>query len=208
MNFKRNFIDLITTAYRYQYIGITDSKEVIAKKKPFFFFLKIQWVFIILSIVISPFIKKGFSNEFSGYIISGLSLFIGIFFTFILELYNKFNNIDFNQYKRSVNEEKFPLGVRLKNYFKKITVLSLYSIIISIICILLLSCSLLFETYLQQEISICYVIKHWKSPSFYFIFIYRSIVLYFLFDFLLITLFLVSSFYDFIISEYENIKLS
>ena len=151
--------------------------------------------------------------DFCGYIISGLSLFVGIFFTFIIALYDKFNSIDFSQFYSSISEDKSQLGIRLKNYFKKTTVLSLYLILLSIICILLLSCTLLFDSILNQKINPIEIIRNihsnpiWQFVMAFGIFIYRSVVLYFLLDFILITVSLSASIYDFIISEYNKVNL-
>jgi hypothetical protein len=38
-------------------------------------------------------------------------------------------------------------------------------------------------------------------------FVYKSVTLYFLLDFLLIAIYIISSFYDFMMSEYNQIKL-
>jgi len=43
----------------------------------------------------------GFPKDFSGYVISGLSIFVGLFFTFLLTLYSKFKEM------RSANIQDF-----------------------------------------------------------------------------------------------------
>jgi hypothetical protein len=213
MNFKKNLIDLISDAHFYQYAGINDTKKNCVKKRPLLFFTRIQWLLIIIAILVSIFIKKGFSDEFAGYIISGLSLFVGLFFTFLITLYDKFKSIDFSQYHKSVNENNNKIGIKLKNFFTKISVLTLYSVLISIISILLLSVTLLFSE-INYTIDFCYFLQAIKQKEIYdilktiFVFSYRVVTLYFLLDFLLITIYINSSFYDFIISEYNKVKLS
>jgi hypothetical protein len=213
MNFRKNLYDLISDAHRYQYSDIAESKDDAKKKKPLLYFTLPQWSIIVLSISITLLIKNGFSENFAGYIISGLSLFVGIFFTFLITLYDKFKSIDFNQFQKSVNEVKYPIGVKLKNFFKKVSVLALYSVIISIVSILLLSATLIFPQ-INIEIDIFNFIKSIDEQTVCtiiktsLIIIYRVIVLYFLLDFLLITLYIISSFYDFIVSEINKVKLS
>ncbi len=221
MKFNQNLRDLIVDSHRYQYVGISDAKAMERKQpklricKWLFFFSKAQWIIIGISIVISLFIPKGISSDFAGYIVSGLSLFVGIFFTFIITLYDKFKNIDFSKYDKKISEEKHYIGIRLKNFFKKVTVLSLYSIILSIICIILLSITLLFGEYINNcQCSIMFVCDflkigdYWCVVKYVLAKLYGTIVFYFLFDFLLIAVYLISSIYDFIISEYNQIKLS
>lgn len=214
MNYKDNIRGLIADAHFYQYTGISDTLNNIKNEKPKLYYTKIQWCFIVISILANYKLPKGFSIEFSGYVVSGMSLFVGLFFTFILTIYDKFQKIDFKQFSKAENEEKNKLGIRLKNYFKQITILSLYAILLSIICIILLSITLLFGDKVNLNIEIItFVTSPEKQTVLSFVWIplllvYRSTILYFLFDFVLITIFLVSSFYDFIISEYNKIKLS
>lgn len=209
----RNIIDLIKDAHEYQYADIADTKEQKEAKKPKVFFTKIQWIILVSSVAVNIILYNGYNKDFCGYVISGLSLFVGIFFTFIIALYDKFNNIDFPQFHISVSEDKCKIGIRLKNYFKKTTVLSLYLIILSIICILLLSCTLLFDSFFNQDLNILEILKNIQEKSIWYfvkvlgIFIYRSVVFYFLIDFVLLSVYLTSSIYDFIISEYDKVKL-
>lgn len=212
MNFK-NLIDLIKEAHKYQYADISDSEELIDTKKPILFFTKVQWGLVITAILINIFIKSGYNKEFCGYIISGLSLFTGIFFTFIIALYDSFTNADFSKYYKSNSMENYPLGVRLINYYKKTTVLSIYLILLSIISIILLSCTLLFNSILNQDLDLIRILPNICNESFLFIiktigiFVYRLLIFYFLSDFVVITIYLTSSIYDFIIYKYEKVNL-
>ncbi|KAA6302657.1 MAG: hypothetical protein EZS26_001164 [Candidatus Ordinivivax streblomastigis] len=213
MNFKINLSDLIKDAYLWEYADISDTEDDIGKKRPRLFFTKIQWIFILVSIIGTYFISKGFDNDFAGYIISGLSLFTGILFTFVLTLYDKFKSVDFSEYKKEKNEEKNKHGIRLKNFFKKVTVLTLYSAVLSIVCVFLLAITLMVPK-INIEISYELLFENIKCIHYYtlikafFVTIYRGCLLYFLLDFVLITVYIISSFYDYIISEINKIKLS
>ena len=212
MNFN-NITDLVKDAHFYQYADISDTEEQIKKKRPKAFFTKVQWIIIVCAILINVIIQDGDNKDFCGYVISGLSLFVGIFFTFIIALYDKFCNVDFSKYQYNNSMENYPLGVRLKNYYKKTTVLSLYLVVLSIVCILLLSCTLLFEPYLNKHINSLNVLTNICNNSCLFtlealaLFVYRSFVFYFLIDFVLITIYLTASIYDYIIGEYNKVKL-
>ena len=212
MSFK-NLKNLIEDAHKYQYADIADTKEQIKEKKPKGYFTKTQWIILVLSVAANIVLQEGYNTDFCGSVISGLSLFVGIFFTFIIALYGKFNDIDFSQFHINVSEDKRTIGIRLKNYFKKTTVLSLYLILLSIICILLLSCTLLFDSFFNQNINPLEIFKTFQVNSIccfvqaIVIFIYRSVVFYFLIDFVLMTVYLTSSIYDYIISEYNKVKL-
>lgn len=209
MNFRKQLQSLITEAHKYQYADISDSKKDIEKKKPRFYFTKVQYGLLFLSALIAGLMNTTFNEGFAGYVVSGLSLFAGLFFSFILMLIDKFQKIDFEPYKEINNAALMPLGVRLKNYYKKSTTLSFYIVLLSLLSILLLSLSLFdigidLFSYLKEKVCITFVLEGAKKII---LFLYRTTTLYFLLDFLWITLYLITSFYDFIGSEYDKVKL-
>lgn len=213
MNFRNNIRSLISDAHRFQYSEITDAKSASEKRKPILYFTKLQWFFILVSIILASFIQDGFSISFAGYIISGLSLFIGVFFTFLISLYEKFKNINFSKNNKNVSEIKNISVVKQLNFFKKLSVLSLYSVLLSVLLILLLSLTLLFGQFFSSEIDILVFFSSLKCYSLYnisytfLLFFYRAITLYFLLNFVLVALFIISAYYDFIINEIDQQKL-
>ena len=169
-----------------------------------------------ISVVVSITTVDGFGKDFAGYVVSALSLFAGLFFSFILMLIDKFQKIDFSPYKKDVNAQLMPIGVRLKNYYKEATTLSFYIIVLALLCILLLSASLLSIPFheicqlVEKIISASYIDVWktiWEISSFIVKSIYRGVSIYFLLDFLWITLYLLSSFFDYVGSEYDKVKL-
>ena len=151
--------------------------------------------------------QGGFNDEFAGYVVSGLSLFAGLFFSFVLMMFDKFRGIDFESFRDNAREVR--LGIRLKNYYKKSTALSFYIILLSLLCILLLSASLF-----DMKISIGKVSSDFPLVTQVFVvlkgvggFLYRATTIYFLLNFLWITLYLIASFYDYVESEYDKVRL-
>ncbi len=149
MNFKSQLLSLIKEAHKYQYADVNDSHEDIEHKRPRWYFTKVQYGLILCAVVISSTMNGCFNESFAGYVMSGLSLFAGLFFSFILMLIDMFRKIDFEPYKKTNNAGLMPLGVRLKNYYKKATTLSFYIILLALISILLLSFSL-FDVNIEQ----------------------------------------------------------
>lgn len=209
MNFKSQLLSLIKEAHKYQYADVNDSHEDIEHKRPRWYFTKVQYGLILCAVVISSTMNGCFNESFAGYVMSGLSLFAGLFFSFILMLIDMFRKIDFEPYKKINNAGLMPLGVRIKNYYKKATTLSFYIILLALISILLLSFSL-FDVNIEQTwgletcILACPTLQEAKKI---FVYLYRVTTLYFLLDFLWITLYLIASFYDYIGSEYDKVKL-
>jgi hypothetical protein len=199
---------LISDGHKWQYTDINGKVE-----KPRYYFSSIQWIIIIVSLISSYFLPKGFNNNFIGYIIASLSIFIGLFLTLILTIFDKFQKINFS--KKEISEIERVSLIQTKNFFKQFTALTSYSILISLCCIGLLSLSLLSEFFNTNpaEYRFIYDISEiaW-SNILTFIYIlsilfYRLLVFYFLFDFILILVFSLSSIYNYISLEYERKKI-
>ena len=145
---------LILDGHKWQYIDINGKGS-----KPNLYFSSIQFIFIIISITSSVFlIKNGFNKDFIGYIIASLSIFTGLFLSLILTVFDKFQKFKFDV--SNITEKEKIIIIQRKNFFKQFTAITSYSILLSIICIFLLSLSLLtnllniniFEFYLVLPI--------------------------------------------------------
>lgn len=211
-NFDRNLFDLVSEAHKWEYTEINDNRESSVVKKPKCYFTMGQWILLTLSVLIVVLSPNGISADFAGYIISGLSLFVGLLFTIVVSLFDKFKNIDFSKYNMNVNVDLYQTGVRLKNYFKKTIILTLYTAILAIVCILMISITLLFEKvgttmdFIEIGKNICMYEWHFFVLS-GLLFVYRVTLFYFLLNFIYITKQLVTSFFDYMISEIDNVKL-
>ena len=211
-NFDQNFFDLLKEAHAWEYSQINDNKERQAERKPKLYFTPAQWLLIALAAVCVVLCPKGIDANFAGYIISGLSLFAGILFSLAVSLFDKFNNVNFTQYRESVNADLYPLGARLKNYFKKSIILTLYTAILAIGCILMLALIYMFDG-LQKSIDIVSIVKNWCQYDWRFILkagfisVFRLVLLYMLLNFIYITKQMITSFYDYMVSEINKIKL-
>ncbi len=211
-SFDRNLIDLLSDAYKWEYTDINDNKRVSLSKKPKVFLTKFQWALFMVGVLLVIFCPSAFEQDFAGYIISALSLFVGLLFTLVVSLFDKFSNTDFSKYKHSVNEELYPFGVRLKNFFKKTIVLTLYIAVIAIVCILLLTFTVLCDK-ASTSIDVVLIISNYKSYSVAYLskvcalVFFRLVLFYMLLNFIYITMKLITSFYDYMISEINKVSL-
>lgn len=175
----------------------------------------LQWLLLGCAVLSSTFLlTKGFSSEFIGYIISSLSIFIGLFFTLIVLFFERFDPAKYKE-KGLSNKQKKQL-IKKKNYFKQIVALTSYSILISILCIGLLSVHLSWK-FLSLDVSRYYLIvnfKEWNTDSVmrfwksFFLLCYRSSVTYFLLDFILILVYTISSLYSLISKEFDSVWMN
>lgn len=212
-NFDQNLIDLLKDAHKWEYTEINDNKEKSQRKKPKFFFTRFQWVLLLISVCCTVLCPNGLNSDFAGYIISGMSLFVGLLFTLVVSLFDKFNDTDFEKYKRTNNADLYPIGVRLKNFFKKSIILTLYTAIIAIACILMLALILMSDK-MNTPIDVFSAVQFYTDCGIMFcikaalLLVYRTILFYLLLNFIYITKQMITSFYDYMVSEIDKIHLS
>ena len=196
---------LISDGHKWQNIDVNGKYTV-----PRLYFSNIQWVIIGISIASIFLIKNGFNNDFVGYIIASLSIFVGLFLTLILTVFDKFEKTDFGKKNKS-EKEKVSL-IKKKNFFKQFTALTSYSILISLACILLLSTSMLSEVFSRNVFEYAFVTdinEATKEEVLAFItnisiVLHRLIIVYLFVDFLLMVLYALSSIYNYISIEYDK----
>jgi hypothetical protein len=195
---------LIQDGHKWQYTDI-NGKE----KKPKFFFNGVQCFCIVLSLIALFVIKSGFNHDFAGYIIAALSLFVGLFLSLILTVFDKYQKLSADE-KRSFYEETSQN--QRNNFIKQFIALTSYAILISVFCIFLLGFSLLSES-LNQNIFGFELVNSFKEVTLIkiidcievlFIIIYRLITVYFILDFLLIVIYSLSSIYTYMDLEINH----
>jgi hypothetical protein len=209
MNVKYYIVYLIKQGHIWQHTdinGITKTPKLVLSG--------LQWLILLFSISLLYILPKGFNKEFVGYIITALSLFVGLFLTLILSFYQKFQGFDFSNTQELPLNEKIVLK-QTRNYFIQFTSLTSYSILISLFCICLLSLNLLFES-LNIDILQYQFIKGLKDLNINTVFrglgisvicIYRLIVIYFIFDFFYLTTYALGSIFKFLMVEYQKKKV-
>lgn len=191
---------------------LEDSKT---KKKNYFKTLKI--LSLMTAIIATIFVNTGINKDFAGYIISALSIFIGLNISLIIMVFDKFNSTDFD-----TNNKTYKVKVRLlkhRNFFMQFTSLTAYSIILSLILIVLLS--MCFNQHFTSSISVSEKIVYawemvktdwnpvWSCKAFIsavgqvVILIFRCITYYLLFYFIIIIFYSIGSTYAYISQEYK-----
>lgn len=171
---------------------------------------KISFFIALFSVII---LKHGFSDNFAGYIISFLGIFIGLFTTIIISMYEKKDALIENYLQKDQVDKNRIL--RIKNYLLQFTALVSYSIIIALFIIVLLLLVLLSNR-TQINIWDFTFVNPFTEFKWLFIWlfiqqclicIHRFFIVYFLCMFFANTIFSISSYFSFLISEYKQIRL-
>lgn len=209
MNVKEYIYGLIIDAHKWQYTDINGFED-----KPRLYFIKAQWAIIIMSILLQYFIlKEGLNKDFAGYFITALSIFVGLFLSLVIMVFDKFSNIDFG---KAVSQTEKLNAIRSKNFFKQFTSLTSYSIMLAILCLFLLAFSMSNQSVVVDLKAVknvfenthnwlCLILEILKLVG---VLIYRICIIYFLLDFLYITTYAVGSMYDYMKSEYNKTTIN
>ncbi len=206
-NFKIFLLDIFNEANRLQKVDITG--RVLTTNK-YTDIQKISFIIAILGVLI---LKRGFSDNFAGYTISFLGIFIGLFTTIIISMYEKKDTVIENYLKKDqIDKNRI---IKIRNYHLQFTALVSYSIIVALFVIVLL-----FLVMLSKRTQINIWDFRFVNPftefrwSYVLLFIqqcliclHRFLVLYFLSMFFANTIFSVSSYFSFLLSEYKRIRL-
>lgn len=170
-------------------------------------FTQTQKLAAVISAGLVYLIPKGFSEDFAGYTISFLGIFVGLFTSIVINLYDKGQQLFSESVEPQFNEKV--RHVQVLNYIKQFNGLTAYSIVKAILLIVLLMCSLLLSNF-QMDLSNLTLAKQigFKEAKLgvfvTFMILHRFIVFYLLLTFFTITLFAVSSYFAYLSAEFKK----
>lgn len=206
-NFYSNILNLIREGHKWQHTDLSGNG-----KRSRIYFSYTQIFFVVVSCVGIYFLPKGFGKDFIGYIVAALAVFIGLFISITLNAFDKFQNIDFK--KLPENDTEKVLQKLTKNFFRQFTTLMCYGVIISILCIILLSLSLLCDALSIDITEYSFIdsltsinIQNFKIfAGLSLLVIYRVFILYFLLDFVYLVAVSIGKLFEYISFEFEKVQ--
>lgn len=182
----------------------------------------------VLAIVLgalAPFtIGNGFSDEFAGYTVGFLGIFVGLFASIVLSLYDKriqiLNEIRDREFNPLSQGERVEVSsvvnqrlIKSKNYLKQFTALTSVSILLAFFLIISLLLSLLFkplslnlyEHYLITDSNDISWSSVWTGFKLTVASAHRAVTIYLLTRFFLISLYSISSYFAFLNSQFKKL---
>jgi len=173
-----------------------------------------QLISFVLAIALCLLLPTGINDNFAEYAIAFLGIFVGLFTSILISLYEKGQQLYVN-YKQKSNLEKARISM-LRNYLMQFTGLTAYSIILALLAVALLLGVLLFP---DQRLNIwtyrpitSWQALNWRTIGNFIRVIaaagFRIGLFCLLLNFFSVTLFALSSYFSFLLSEYKKIGLS
>lgn len=151
MKIKENIKLILKESYRWRNRELLEEKkgfvEPALSRKALF---KSNFILFVISIAISLYFGVFFNSDFAGYTITSLSIFIGLFATILILVFDKFiSNKNLDNLKDASSDLKLNLK-RTKNFSRRFVFISLEGLLIAI-CIIIL---LLFPLMLKDSFTI------------------------------------------------------
>jgi hypothetical protein len=188
----------------------TSIKGTILTKRRF---TQTQYLSAFIAVVALYLLPTGFDNNFAGYTISFLGIFIGLFTGIVVSLYDKREKLLEGLKDAELTEKG--RRVKIKNYMVQFTGLTAYAIVLGLIIALLLSLSLLTKKAQINIIEYSFAkfsqigwpqIKNFIKVL--MLAVHRFVTLYFLFNFFSVTIYAISSYFSFISSDYKRMQIT
>ncbi len=194
-----HIIHLVNEGHRWQYQNLNGSGSSFT-----LWFSPLQLVAILVAIIFIFIQPDGILHgNIIDYVLSSLSIIIGIYLCLLVFIYDRYKSTDFK-----VLDEK--RHIRTWNFYCQLISLTSYSILIAILVILILISSLLFGEKTNifdysptDQISFFSIVVFLRISL---IVIFRLSFIYFLFDFFILCLFIVSGIFQFISSDMNESK--
>lgn len=175
-------------------------------------YTQMQRLSFIAAIVCEVILKIGFSDNFAIGMITFFGIFIGLFATIVISLENSSKNLLVDYHKKTIIEQA--RVKKNKNYLVQFTGLTSYSILIALILVGLLSMPLLndgfkknvfdFKLISFQNIDFPSIICFAKLVV---IVVHRFFTVYLLLTFFIITIYSITSYFSYLQSEYQKMKI-
>ncbi|OSZ79152.1 hypothetical protein CAP35_13130 [Chitinophagaceae bacterium IBVUCB1] len=166
----------------------------------------------IIAFLYIVFIHSGFSTDFAGYIISFLAIFIGLFSTILISMYDRKDEL-YTRYARADKVKKETIK-KIRNYLVQFTGLTSYSILLSLVLVVLLLLVLLIPN-INIDTSKYVLITNLDDLNCTTVYtflkisaltIHRFLVIDNLLTFFYITIYSTSSYFAFLQTEYNELK--
>lgn len=166
--------------------------------------------FSILSVLL---LNTGFNSDFIGYTIAALSIFIGLFTSLVITMYQRFFTIPSDTEKEEIRSDAEKTdAIKLRNFIRQFTFVTGKNLLISTFIIFLATFSLLCDSWLQKGVFEYSPIIKCEQLSFStisngllvsFLLLYRIAFIYLLFDFFILLLYSLGALFAFLKSEYS-----
>ena len=152
-----NIVKILSESYKWRNRELLEKNDIQTPKLTFRKVLFSNKYYILIGIVLSLFLKNLFSEDITTFIMTSLSIFIGLFISILILIFDKFlnHNENYNKKKKEKNNENNDLKInfiRTRNFTRRFVFVLLESLIVAFTAILLLLITLVFNDLFLENI--------------------------------------------------------
>lgn len=159
MKIKKNIGLILSESYRWRNRNLIESAGFIEPKLSWTNFIKYNILIFAISTPLSFVIYEFINEDFAGYVISSLSIFVGLFTSVLILIFDKYLSMK-KIYEETVNPSSNITASqkKIRNFSMQFVFISLESLLIAVTLIALLLLPLLFkDRYLENVFSYFFV---------------------------------------------------
>lgn len=162
-----NVFKILSESYKWRNRDLLEKNDVENPKLTFRKILFSNKYYLIISLVISLFVKNLFIENITTFLMTSLSIFIGLFISILILIFDKFLNHNEN-YNKKVIENKIDNSdlklnfIRTRNFTRRFVFVLLESLIIAFTTIILLLITLTFNKMFLRNLT-DYEFTYFKS---------------------------------------------
>ena len=171
-----------------------------------------QILAFLIGVIFVLLLPAGFSDNFAGFVMSFLGIFIGLFTSIIIAIHDRSSTL-FEGYEEKDQLKKVNIK-KVRNYLVQFTGLTSYAILIALLATILLSFVLLRDVFKTdifiysmvnspEEINVESILCFLKVSG---LILHRFFIVYLLTIFFSITIYATTSYFSYLLEEYSNLK--
>ncbi len=168
MKIKKNIGLILSESYRWRNRNLIEPAGFTEPKLSWKNFVKYNIVIFAISTPLSLVIYEFINEDFAGYVISSLSIFVGLFTSVLILIFDKYLSMK-KIYEETINpsDNVTTSQKKIRNFSMQFVFISLESLLIAVTLIALLLLPLLFkDRYLENVFSYFFVqIEDWTATN-------------------------------------------
>lgn len=153
MKSKKNICKILAESYKWRNRELLTEKGTAYPKLTYRKIFRMNVIYFLFSLGVSFLITDLFKEKITTFLITSLSIFIGLFISILILIFDKFLNVrdKFNSKKKNVGDERANF-IRTRNFTRRFVFVLLEALITAFVIIILLLPSLVFESDFLEDI--------------------------------------------------------
>lgn len=152
---KKNLWKILSESYKWRHRELLTSKDAIQKELTRMSIFRANILSTLFGLVFTFFFPKAFNSDVSGFLVTSLSIFIGLFISVLIMVFDKFvsRQQSFEESRKEKLSDRIKLNhVRTRNFTRRFSFVLLETLIIAFVTIIFLVPIIVFNERLSIDV--------------------------------------------------------